>query len=233
MTRGGLHGFNARPNHVVRHRRVVVRGVTTLGVLGLVLGVPLAMMGIHAPPPLEQIRNVTGHPGQLRRVLGERLGTRRSWGGRCDRLARLDVVRRLRHCGSGGTSAWSDSSQGARESTPSIIRGGSSRRLTRIWCVRSTGTAVEAARRRHVRVHPACRAPDQAAEAFEKARDTDRRRDRHRSSRDDRSSGSRVPLDRIYVVKPRDTLWSIAETELGSPLQWRRIAEANYGRRQR
>ncbi len=34
------------------------------------------------------------------------------------------------------------------------------------------------------------------------------------------------------MVKPRDTLWSISEKELGTPLDWRRIAEANYGRMQ-
>jgi DNA-binding SARP family transcriptional activator len=33
-----------------------------------------------------------------------------------------------------------------------------------------------------------------------------------------------------YTVKPGDTLWSIAKHELGSPLQWRAIAELNYGR---
>ena len=37
---------------------------------------------------------------------------------------------------------------------------------------------------------------------------------------------------RIYVVKPRDTLWSIANAELGNPLAWRLIAAANYGRLQ-
>lgn len=36
--------------------------------------------------------------------------------------------------------------------------------------------------------------------------------------------------ERLYVVRPRDTLWSIAESELGSPLSWPRIAAANYGR---
>lgn len=62
-----------RANNVVRHRGVVVRGVTTLGVIGLVLGVPLAMLAIHAPSPLEQIRNVTGHPDDLRRAFDERV----------------------------------------------------------------------------------------------------------------------------------------------------------------
>ncbi len=39
-------------------------------------------------------------------------------------------------------------------------------------------------------------------------------------------------VDPTYVVKPRDTLWSIAGTELGSPLRWRQLAAANYGRQQ-
>lgn len=41
------------------------------------------------------------------------------------------------------------------------------------------------------------------------------------------TSGSRT-----YVVKPGDTLWSIAEDELGSPLRWREIAALNLGRPQ-
>jgi len=35
-----------------------------------------------------------------------------------------------------------------------------------------------------------------------------------------------------YIVKPGDSLWSIASNQLGSPLEWRRIAELNYGRPQ-
>ncbi len=35
-----------------------------------------------------------------------------------------------------------------------------------------------------------------------------------------------------YVVKSGDTLWSIAEHELGSPLRWQEIADLNYGRAQ-
>jgi hypothetical protein len=35
-----------------------------------------------------------------------------------------------------------------------------------------------------------------------------------------------------YVVQPGDTLWSIASRELGSPLQWRQLAEVNMGRLQ-
>jgi DNA-binding SARP family transcriptional activator len=33
-----------------------------------------------------------------------------------------------------------------------------------------------------------------------------------------------------YVVQPGDTLWSIAEKQLGSPLRWPEIAKLNYGR---
>lgn len=36
----------------------------------------------------------------------------------------------------------------------------------------------------------------------------------------------------LYVVEAGDTLWSIAQRQLGSPLRWRSIAEANYGRPQ-
>jgi DNA-binding SARP family transcriptional activator len=36
----------------------------------------------------------------------------------------------------------------------------------------------------------------------------------------------------VYVVEPGDTLWSIADNELGSPLQWPAIANLNYGRPQ-
>ena len=34
---------------------------------------------------------------------------------------------------------------------------------------------------------------------------------------------------RTYVVAPRDTLWRIAETELGDPLRWREILSLNAG----
>ncbi len=37
---------------------------------------------------------------------------------------------------------------------------------------------------------------------------------------------------RRYVVKAGDTLWSIAAEQLGSPLEWRLIADLNYGRPQ-
>ncbi len=36
----------------------------------------------------------------------------------------------------------------------------------------------------------------------------------------------------VYVVRSGDTLWSIAEHELGSPLRWSAIANLNYGRLQ-
>ena len=37
------------------------------------------------------------------------------------------------------------------------------------------------------------------------------------------------PVERVYVVRPGDTLWSIAQRELGSPLRWREIGSLNYG----
>lgn len=41
-----------------------------------------------------------------------------------------------------------------------------------------------------------------------------------------------APPLRTYVVQPHDTLWSIAGSQLGSPLLWPEIAQANYGRPQ-
>jgi len=43
---------------------------------------------------------------------------------------------------------------------------------------------------------------------------------------------TQVDSRRRYIVQQGDTLWSIAKSELGSPLAWRQIAEANYGRTQ-
>lgn len=37
---------------------------------------------------------------------------------------------------------------------------------------------------------------------------------------------------RQYVVQPGDTLWSVAETQLASPLRWREVASANRGHAQ-
>ena len=34
----------------------------------------------------------------------------------------------------------------------------------------------------------------------------------------------------VYTVQPGDTLWGIAERELGSPLEWKKVAELNQGR---
>jgi len=36
----------------------------------------------------------------------------------------------------------------------------------------------------------------------------------------------------FHIVKPRDTLWRIAETSLGDPLRWREIYDLNVGRTQ-
>jgi DNA-binding SARP family transcriptional activator len=41
-----------------------------------------------------------------------------------------------------------------------------------------------------------------------------------------------APPVRTYVVQPHDTLWSIAGSQLGSPLLWPDIAQANYDRPQ-
>ncbi len=41
-----------------------------------------------------------------------------------------------------------------------------------------------------------------------------------------------APAPALYVVRPGDTLWSIAQQQLGSPLRWREIAALNIGRPQ-
>ena len=43
-------------------------------------------------------------------------------------------------------------------------------------------------------------------------------------------SGQGAPVERDYVVRRGDTMWSIAGKELGSPLRWREIAALNLGR---
>ena len=40
------------------------------------------------------------------------------------------------------------------------------------------------------------------------------------------------PVRPTHLVAPRETLWSIAEARLGSPLRWKEIAELNYDIRQ-
>ncbi len=43
---------------------------------------------------------------------------------------------------------------------------------------------------------------------------------------------SPTAADRVHVVAPRDTLWTIADSELGDPLRWREIYDLNVGRPQ-
>ena len=42
-------------------------------------------------------------------------------------------------------------------------------------------------------------------------------------------SGAPLPEETVHQVMPRETLWSIAEEELGSALRWRELAALNYG----
>jgi DNA-binding SARP family transcriptional activator len=45
-------------------------------------------------------------------------------------------------------------------------------------------------------------------------------------------SGAEQPAARTYTVEPNDTLWAIAQNQLGNPLEWREIFALNEGRPQ-
>ena len=222
----------AGPNHLKRHRGVVARSLTTLGVLGLVLGVPLAMMAIHAPPPLDQIRSVTGHPDELRRVLDERVSDQ-AIAGVVAAIAWLvwvwfvlcviaEVVGRVR----GRTPRRVPGSRNLQSLVAgllgaSLVFGLPGRQALplrlRIPAMSVSAPYIEPPTPlpRHVK------SPEilHAAVATEERAET---------------VATVAPgfPELIYVVRPGDTLWSISEAELGSPLRWRSIAEANYGRNQ-
>lgn len=224
--------FASRPNHVTRHRGMAVRGVTTLGVIGLVLGVPLAMMAIHALPPLEQIRNIAGHPDDLRRVFDERVSDQTITG----------VVAAIAWL----VWAWfvvcviAELVGRVRGRSPSKVPG--SRHLQSLVAGllgASLAFGVSSRQASPLRLRVAAMSvstpytePPTKLPKHLKRPETPNFVMTDTETPEPADSTAPVSPERIYVVKPRDTLWSIAEAELGSPLQWRRIAEANYGRRQ-
>ena len=220
------------PNRLAGRRGLVFWVATTLGFFGLLIGVPSLLVAAHATPPLGEMRYLLVHPGQVGNALARRFSdgatTKLVWS-----IAWLawawfvvcvvvDVVSRVRGRipgrvpGSRHIQSLVAGLVGA-----SLAFGFPSRQMAplriQVSAVSAPGpyerpgsTRLESSSTIYVSNPP-------AGIDVETVTIT--------------STASEAP-GRIYVVKPRDTLWSIAEEELGSPLDWRLIAAANYGRRQ-
>ena len=224
--------LTAWPNHMTRRRGLAARCVTTLGVVCLVLGVPLVMMAIHAQPPLDQIRSVTGHPEELRRMFGERVSDRTiteivagvawlvwAWFVVC-------VIAELIGRARGRTASRVPGSRHLQSLVAGLLGAsllvGVSGRQALPLRLRIAATSVSA---------PYIEPPTQLPRHLKRL-ETPNVVEADAGTPNTIAALAPASPERIYVVKPRDTLWSISEVELGSPLEWRRIAEANYGRHQ-
>jgi DNA-binding SARP family transcriptional activator len=214
-------------------KQAVLRILSTGAVFGLVVGVPLVLVGTRAVPPLTQLQNVIMHPAHIQLVLKgpfsdsevtELVWTTAwlvwSWFILClvvEILGRVrgrvpDKMPGSRHIQSAVTFL-----VGASLALGTPSRQASPLRLHVVGAPTSNQFQVHRVEALHV-------SQDGQTESVTGGPVTD-------DTAAVLFSASETP-GRTYVVKPRDTLWSIAGEELGSPMGWRRIAAVNYGRRQ-
>ncbi len=213
--------------------QATLRVASVLGVLGLVAGVPLLLLGMHANPPLSEVRRFLVHPTVIERVFADRLGDGAitklvgliawmtwSWFAVC---VVVEIVSRIRGRAPGKVP-------GSRYIQSlvtylvgaSLALGAPSRQASHLRfqvAVTSVVSPLHELGAGFAQTSTGTRAPIAPGDI----------------EREPPTKASLVVAaspQRVYVVKPRDTLWSIAEAELGSPLGWRQIADANYGRPQ-
>ncbi len=214
-------------------KRLAFRSVSTVGVIGLVAGVPVVLIGAGATPPLVEMRRLLIHPAQLQHVLTGRFSDDAiaklvwsiawlvwAWFVAC---VALEIVARIRGSspskvpGSRHIQSLVTYLVGASLAFGPPIRQASSLRLEAVsasapWphhTPRTVGAPFLKRSHAAIVISKEGLTPGTTASM----------------------TVSAIP-ERIYVVRPRDTLWSIAAAELGSPLGWREIADANYGRPQ-
>ena len=215
-----------------RYRPVVLRILAILGSAGLVGGVPLLLVEMHATPPLSEMQHLVLHPNQVRDAFASRVSdgaiTKLIWSVAWLAWAWFVVCVGVEFVGR------------VRGRLPGRLPA--SRHVQ--WLANclvgaSLAFGIPSRQMAPLRLQVASvPAPDVYGLA--------QARDPHMlsSSKVPFDSSGMAPAltsvpeavpdsrDRNYVVKPRDTLWSISENEFGSPLNWRQIAAANYARPQ-
>ncbi len=218
---------------VVGRRQLVFRLASALGVIGLVAGVPIALLTAHAEPAVAELWVLFTHPALIQHVFAVRVSdgalAKVAWSiawlawAWCLACISFEIVGRVRGRtakripGSRYVQSWLTYLVGASLAFGSPVRQAAPLRLEIVNAsapnhsppqrYADRGQILEGIQPVGGPVHDATI----EVAAVVTAQDT---------------------RERIYVVRPRDTLWSIAETQLGSPLDWPRIAAANYGRTQ-
>lgn len=220
------------PHRTSRHRPLA-RILLTLLFVGLVAGAPLALVATHAVPSLTGVRMLFTHPGHVQQVLGRHVSDG----------AMTELVWSI------AWLAWAWFAVCVCVEIASRIRGRAPGRMPGSRHVQSLVTWLVGASLAfglpsrqmaplRLQAEPVSALSQHNQTLTEGPRDT--KNSQSVTTLEGRGSGVAVnasataseTLEKMYVVKPRDTLWSIAQAELGSPLAWRRIAAANYGRRQ-
>ena len=209
-----------------------------LGLVGLILGLPLALIVTHVTPPLARIGTLGAHPGSIAHFLNAPLSDTAVarcltcaawmiwlWLLVCSVVETLAVIhgRPPRHLpASRHIQSLISTLVGASLAVVPLGRDGLPMRfqVSQAPIHRSVGV-------RHV---------DDIAGHFEtgsnRAANPPMEAGKSLVEAEDRDQMSPTSGASSYVVKAGDTLWSIAERQLGSPLRWRAIAELNYGRSQ-
>ncbi len=221
------------PNRLANRKGLIFRVATTLGFFGLLIGVPLLLVEVHATPPLGDMRYLLVHPGQVGVVLSRRLNdgvtTKLVW-----TIAWLawawfvvcvgvEFVGRIR----GRIPGRMPGSRHIQSLVAGLVGA-------------SLAFGLPSRQMSPLRLQVVAVSAPSPYEQPGSGRLQDLRTS-HASTLPSGTDAETVPTTsmmasespgRIYIVKPGDTLWSIAEEELGSPLEWRQIAASNYGRRQ-
>jgi DNA-binding SARP family transcriptional activator len=203
-----------REKATVRHQeRKTSRWVgSVLGLVGLVVGLPLALVILHVTPPLAQLGHVALHPGGV----GDRLG---------GSLTDSEVVKSVA-CAAWIAWLWLvvcvvTEVVGVFRGRPSLHLPGSRHIQPLISTLVGASLAVLPIAKDGLPMRLAA-APAAIHAPVAKILLV---------SDDETMNESMAEVaDVIYVVRPGDTLWSIAENQLGSPLLWPGIAQLNYGR---
>jgi len=221
------------PGRTAHRSHLAIRMLVLLGCAGLVGGIPLLLLETHATPPLLEIRDLVVHPTQVRDALETRVSDGATlnllwliawltWGWFAVCVV-VEIVGRVRGRAPGRLP-------GSRHVQwlakcligASLAFGIPHRQLSSLRLqVTSVSTLDVHGHIRNEETKTVARTLTPMGSA---------------GVADERltvaSSVEPEPADRTYVVKPGDTLWSIAKSELKSPLAWRQLAAANYGRAQ-